>query len=54
MAAAVFVQAKPRLGILPFPGGTGGDGDTIGSFLQILLFCNGSLWSFSGRAALSP
>ncbi|MDR1232231.1 MAG: penicillin-binding protein activator LpoB [Spirochaetaceae bacterium] len=29
MAAAVFAQAKPRLGILPFTGGTGGDGNTM-------------------------
>jgi TolB-like protein len=29
VAAAVVAQAKPRLAILPFTGGTGGDGETI-------------------------
>jgi hypothetical protein len=28
-APAAFAQAKPRLAILPFTGGTGGDGETI-------------------------
>jgi formylglycine-generating enzyme required for sulfatase activity len=29
----VFAQTKPRLAILPFTGGTGGDGETIGMLL---------------------
>jgi TolB-like protein len=29
MTAVLFAQAKPRLAILPFTGGTGGDGETI-------------------------
>jgi TolB-like protein len=31
IATAAFAQAKPRLGILPFTGGTGRDGDAIAS-----------------------
>ena len=31
---AVFGQAKPRLGILPFTGGTGGDGETIATLFS--------------------
>jgi TolB-like protein len=32
MAMAVFAQAKPRLGILPFTGGSVRDGDTMANF----------------------
>lgn len=31
---SVYGQAKPRLGILPFTGGTGGDGETIATLLS--------------------
>ena len=31
---AIFGQAKPRLGILPFTGGTGGDGETIATLFS--------------------
>jgi len=32
---AVFAQAKPRLGILPFVGGTGGDGETVATLFSL-------------------
>jgi hypothetical protein len=32
--AAVFAQAKLRLGILPFTGGMGGDGETIATLFS--------------------
>jgi len=31
---AVFAQSKPRLGILPFTGGSGGDGETIATLFS--------------------
>jgi TolB-like protein len=34
MAAALQAQTKPRLGILPFTGGAGGDGETIAMLLS--------------------
>jgi hypothetical protein len=34
MAAAVFAQTKPKLGILPFTGGTEQDGDTIANLFS--------------------
>jgi TolB-like protein len=34
-SVVVFAQAKPRLGILPFAGGTGGDGETVATLLSL-------------------
>ena len=31
----VFGQTKPRLGILPFAGGSGGDGETIATLFSL-------------------
>ncbi|MCL2761619.1 MAG: hypothetical protein FWD36_00235, partial [Treponema sp.] len=34
VSTAVFGQAKPRLGILPFTGGVGGDGESIATLFS--------------------